>query len=90
MKVAELIQQLQDLNKPDAEITLMGNLGHPEDDEADRYFDVAEVWNDGENSITLFFGMNIPTEQDEEEDRKFVNDNLSLFEELAKSLKPNK
>jgi hypothetical protein len=90
MKVAELIQQLQDLNKPDAEITLMGNLGHPEDDAADRYFDVAEVWNDGENSITLFFGMNIPTEQDEEEDRKFVNDNLSLFEELAKSLKPNK
>jgi len=90
MKVAELIQKLQELNKPEAEITLMGNLGHPEDDEADRYFDVAEVWNDGEETITLFFGMNIPTEEDEEEDRKFVDNNLSLFETIAKSLNPNK
>jgi hypothetical protein len=90
MKVAELIQKLQELNKPDAEITLMGNLGNPEDDEEDRYFDVAEVWNDGEETITLFFGMNIPTEEDEEEDRKFVDNNLSLFEEIAKSLNPNK
>ena len=90
MKVAELIQKLQELNKPDAEITLMGNLGHPEDDEDDRYFDVAEVWNDGEETITLFFGMNIPTEQDDEDDRKFVDNNLSLFEEIAKSLNPNK
>jgi hypothetical protein len=54
MKVKDLIKQLEELNKPDAEITLLGNVGHPEDEETDLYFDNVEVWNDGEDSITLF------------------------------------
>jgi hypothetical protein len=54
MKVKDLIAQLEDLNKPDAEITLLGNVGHPEDEESDMYFDKLELWNDGEETITLF------------------------------------
>ena len=54
MKVKDLIAQLEELNKPDAEITLLGNVGHPEDEETDLYFDKLEIWNDGEQTITLF------------------------------------
>ncbi len=54
MKVKDLIKQLEELNKPDAEITLLGNVGHPEDEETDLYFDNIEIWDDGEESITLF------------------------------------
>ena len=58
MKVKDLIKQLEELNKPDAEITLLGNVGHPENDETDLYFDNLEIWNDGEETITLFVGLN--------------------------------
>jgi 4-hydroxy-3-methylbut-2-enyl diphosphate reductase IspH len=61
MKVKDLIKQLEELNKPDAEIVLLGNVGHPEDEETDLYFDNVEVWNDGEDSITLFVGLNDET-----------------------------
>jgi hypothetical protein len=61
MKIKDLIKQLEELNKPEAEITLLGNVGHPEDEETDLYFDIIEVWNDGEESITLFFGLSEET-----------------------------
>jgi hypothetical protein len=61
MKVKDLIKQLEELNKPDAEITLLGNVGHPEDEETDLYFDLVEIWNDGEDSITLFIGLSDET-----------------------------
>ena len=61
MKVKDLIKQLEELNKPDAEITLLGNVGHPEDEETDLYFDNVEVWNDGEDSITLFLALSDET-----------------------------
>ena len=61
MKVKDLIKQLEELNKPDAEITLLGNVGHPEDEETDLYFDLVEIWNDGEDSITLFVGLSDET-----------------------------
>ena len=61
MKVKDLIKQLEELNKPDAEITLLGNVGNPEDEETDLYFDNVEVWNDGEESITLFVGLSDET-----------------------------
>ena len=61
MKVKDLIKQLEELNKPDAEITLLGNVGNPEDEETDLYFDNVEVWNDGEDSITLFVGLSDET-----------------------------
>lgn len=54
MKVEELIKQLQALDKTDAEITLVGNTGNPDDEEHDLTFSGLEIWNDGEESITLF------------------------------------
>jgi hypothetical protein len=61
MKVRELIEKLEGLNKPDAEITLLGNVGNPEDDETDLYFDNLEIWDDGEETITLFVGLSKET-----------------------------
>ncbi len=61
MKVKDLIKQLEELNKPEAKITLLGNVGHPEDEETDLYFDFAEIWDDGEETITLFVGLSDDT-----------------------------
>jgi hypothetical protein len=58
MKIKELIDQLKALNKPNADIVLLGNTGNPEDEDTDMYFDKLEVWNDGEDSITIFVGLN--------------------------------
>jgi hypothetical protein len=61
MKIKDLIQQLQELDKPEAEIVILGNVGHPEDEETDMYFDKLELWNDGEDSITLFVHLSEET-----------------------------
>lgn len=61
MKVKDLIKQLESVKNQDAEITLLGNVGHPEDEETDLYFDIVEVWDDGEESITLFVGLSDET-----------------------------
>ena len=58
MKIQELIDQLTSLNKPNADIVLLGNTGNAEDEDTDMYFDKLEVWNDGEDSITIFVGLN--------------------------------
>lgn len=70
MKVKELIDLLVALDKPNADITLLGNTGHPEDEDTDMYFDKVEVWNDGEETITLFVGLN------EENSRLAIKNNL--------------
>jgi hypothetical protein len=70
MKVKDLIKQLEELEKPDAEITLLGNVGHPEDEETDLYFDNLEIWNDGEETITLFVGLSIETFEAIEKQKK--------------------
>ena len=61
MKVKELIDQLSKIENQEAEITLLGNVGHPEDEETDLYFDILELWEDGEKSITLFVGLSDET-----------------------------
>ncbi len=61
MKVKDLIKQLQSVKNQEAEITLLGNVGHPEDEETDMYFDIVEVWDDGEETITLFVGLSDDT-----------------------------
>lgn len=61
MKVKDLIKQLESVKNQDAEITLLGNVGHPEDEDTDLYFDIVEVWDDGEESITLFVGLSDET-----------------------------
>lgn len=64
MKVKDLIKQLEEINNQDAEITLLGNIGHPEDEDTDMYFETLELWEDGEESITLFVGL-IPEDNKE-------------------------
>ena len=61
MKVKDLIKQLESIKNQEAEITLLGNVGHPEDEETDMYFDIVEVWDDGEETITLFVGLSDET-----------------------------
>jgi hypothetical protein len=57
MKVKDLIKQLEKIENQDAEINLLGNIGHPEDEDTDMYFNFLELWDDGEESITLFVGL---------------------------------
>ncbi len=61
MKVKDLIKQLEVIKNQDAEITLLGNVGHPEDEETDLYFDFVELWEDGEETITMFVGLSNET-----------------------------
>jgi hypothetical protein len=61
MKVKELIAELLKVENQEAEVTLLGNVGHPEDEETDVRFQNLEVWHDGEDSITLFFGLSEET-----------------------------
>jgi hypothetical protein len=58
MTIQNLIDELIALDKPNANIVLLGNTGNPEDEDTDMYFDMLEVWNDGEDSITIFVGLN--------------------------------
>jgi hypothetical protein len=58
MTIQELIDELTALDKPNANIVLLGNTGNSEDEDTDMYFDKVEVWNDGEETITLFVGLN--------------------------------
>lgn len=57
MKVKELISMLKNIENKEAEICFMGNIGHPEDETTDIYFDFIEIWDDGDQSITLFSGL---------------------------------
>ena len=61
MKVKELIKQLEAIKNQDAEITLLGNVANPDDEETDIRFDMLELWEDGEESITLFVGLSHKT-----------------------------
>jgi hypothetical protein len=54
MKVKDLIKQLQEIENQDKYIHLLGNIENPEDEDCDIFFEDAEVWDDGEESITLF------------------------------------
>ena len=83
MKVKALIAELEKLNKPEAEITLLGNTGNPEDEETDLYFDVVEVWNDGEDTITLFVGLKEETrKQIAEQEASLVSRKTELIEKI--------
>ena len=54
MTVIELIKELQQVENQDKYIHLLGNDINGEDDDFDIIFDDIEVWNDGDESITLF------------------------------------
>jgi len=61
MKVKDLIKQLEAIQNQEAEISLLGNVANPDDEETDIRFDVLELWEDGEQSITLFVGLSHET-----------------------------
>ena len=63
MKVKELIKELQKIENQDKYIHLLGNTTNGEDEDFDIIFNNIEVWDDGDESITLF--MSVITELDE-------------------------
>ena len=54
MKVKELIKELQRVDNQDHFIHLLGSHTNGEDKEFDILFNNIEVWDDGDESITLF------------------------------------
>ena len=54
MTVKELIKQLQEIENKDKFIHLLCNEINGDDDDFDIIFNSIEVWDDGDESITLF------------------------------------
>ena len=54
MKIKELIKLLEEVENKEKEILILGNQTNGEDEELDINFNNLEIWNDGEESITLF------------------------------------
>tara|TARA_R100001440_G_scaffold73952_1_gene98906 strand:+ start:842 stop:1018 length:177 start_codon:yes stop_codon:yes gene_type:complete len=54
MTVIQLIKELQQVENQDKYIHLLGNDINGEDNDFDIIFDDIEVWDDGDESITLF------------------------------------
>ena len=54
MKVKDLIKQLQEVEDKDKYIHLLGNSNNPESEDDDIIYSKCEVWDDGDESITLF------------------------------------
>ena len=63
MTIKQLIKELQQVENQDKYIHLLGNRTNGEDEDMDIIFNNIEVWNDGDESITLF--MSVITELDE-------------------------
>ena len=54
MKIKELIKLLEEVENKEKDILILGNETNGEDEELDIKFNNLEVWNDCEESITLF------------------------------------
>ena len=54
MKVKDLIKELQGIENPEKKVHLLGNEINGEDESTDIIFDILEIWDDGDESITLF------------------------------------
>ena len=54
MKIKELIKLLEEVENKEKDILILGNETNGEDEELDVKFNNLEIWNDGEESITLF------------------------------------
>jgi len=59
MKVKQLIKELQEIENKDKYIHILGNETNGEDEEFDIIFNDIEIWNDGDESITLFLSNGI-------------------------------
>ena len=60
MKIKDLIKELQEVENKNKYIHLLGNYLNPEDEDVDIFFEHAEVWDDGDESITLFLSSSKP------------------------------
>ena len=60
MKVKDLIEQLQEIENKDKYIHLVCNHTNGADEGFDIIFENLEVWNDGDESITIFLSMDNP------------------------------
>ena len=54
LTVKELIKKLQAIQNQDAIITIIGNKVDPENEDLDIHYNKLEVWEDGQDTITLF------------------------------------
>ena len=54
MKIKELIILLEEVENKEKYVNLLGNQINGEDEEFDVIFNHLEVWNDANDSITLF------------------------------------
>ena len=58
MKIKELIKLLEEVENPEKEIHFLGNKTNGEDKNFDIVFKHIEIWNDGDESITMFLTNN--------------------------------
>ena len=58
MIVSKLIAELQKIENKNKYIHLLGNTTNGEDDDFDIIFNNIEVWDDGDEKITLFMCIN--------------------------------
>ena len=54
MQIKELIKLLEEVENKEKYINLLGNETNGEDEEFDVIFNHLEIWNDGDDSITIF------------------------------------
>tara|TARA_R110001592_G_scaffold161380_3_gene393984 strand:+ start:3635 stop:3811 length:177 start_codon:yes stop_codon:yes gene_type:complete len=54
MTVKELIKQLKEIENKDKFIHILGNETNGEDENFDILFNSLEIWDDSDESITLF------------------------------------
>jgi len=58
MTISELIQLLKEIENKEKYITLLGNETNGDDEDFDIPFNNLEIWDDGDESITLFLTNN--------------------------------
>ena len=59
MKIKDLIKLLKEVGNKKKHIQLMCNTTNGEDEDFDIHFEELEVWNDGDDSVTLFLSKPI-------------------------------
>tara|TARA_R110002167_G_scaffold322792_1_gene528658 strand:+ start:343 stop:540 length:198 start_codon:yes stop_codon:yes gene_type:complete len=59
MKIKDLIKLLEEVENKEKYIQLIGNETNGEDEDFDISFEDIEVWNDGDESVTLFLSNGI-------------------------------
>lgn len=63
LTVEQLIAKLQKIQNKQAKVSILINDGNHEDDEDDtnKDFDVIEFWEDREDGVTMFIGLQTET-----------------------------